>query len=685
MSIEFGQLIKRLCKERGFTVKQLEPRVKISSESLNKIIQGRWSKTQLSRSRATLLRNELCKTSDEGTEFDATLLRAWKEVPSPLKLALDSPEAVLRIVPVPYPPFSGKDCRFLDQFLKTMLELAAIRYEVPEMIQAQAAAEQFDVGQRIDWLSRREADVLLNLASLQRLKKIRFLLTPIRVSLNGVLVRPHPHLERSETLLSEARLLLAGDGLVHLKKFRLFAIRNEVGWVHLVQKLRVPITELTEFTTLGAEQLSDSLRKWNGGAHPLLVCDEITAMSVLQALAGEGMLVFQPSSDESVMSSGKRRQLPAHPLGIGFRREDQELYGYMSEALRTFLTYETETIAALYEKLYGELVHHVQECLKNDSALYLGGARRVSMDKLDQTQVEALSHQNARAYARRCLQLNRKTIPENVDSFGWVRVLRRARERVQGAEANDRKTIKSIVVSAFKTVIGLDPMKSGLQFSYSSFHYAISTQWPKLRYLLERELNTDLSLLDARFRDVLASGDLEGFVSQMQTLMEASAHTANVTVVNEASLHDETYLDLRHQYEGGKPTKSLTGATVLIARNLGEAVGFITVRSGNPRVSTFPSSGHKRIELLEIYVVKYMRREGIRNRLIREAVDYADQKDAHSVWFDRQSREKRIIDLFLKSGFVEEDNHIVSYTLDRLKPTSHYGSSSKVRKIAAKR
>jgi hypothetical protein len=688
----FGQTLKRLRKRMGIKVEVLAPRVGIAAGTLHKYEEGR----PVPPSAVTKLRKELCTSSDDEKNFDAALLRDSGTVRSPLTLPLDSDKARLRILPVSYPPFSGDEHRFLDSFVKKMLELAVIRYEVADVVRAQSKPEIFDMNQRIEWLSQDDADVLFNLASLQRLKKIRFLLTPIRVSLNAVMLRSYMEPGESERMLSRAKTLLAGVSQEHGHEFRLLAIKNEVGWVHLIQQLKVPAREIVTLSTLSAFDLADSLRKCGKDRLPVLVCDEITAMAVLKNLDNEGMLVFQPSSDEAVISSLRRRSLPAHPLGMGFRRDDRELYSYISEALRLFLAYETETIAVMYEELYRELVKHVQDCLRHDNGLYLGGARRISMDSLDPVDRDNLLHQNARAYARRCLQIGRRSIPSSpVYSHGWIRVLRRARERVQTFDAKDRKAIKSSVIFSFKAVMGLDPGQRDKSLDYRLFRLAIEKQWLALKYVLERELDADLPLQDKRFREDLADKDLEYFVSQVQKLLEVSGHTENVVAVVQVGPQErETYGRLRERYKletnasdgrldhsVDKPTPA-PDTVAFMALNLGEPVGFIETVT-EPRPLEQATSTRSGLQVVDLYVVQHMWGSGISHRMIREVVDHADRQSLNSVWLHNRSLENRVKEKFLRCGFTVRDNQTLAYDIDHLKLQSQSAEkhAAKIRQI----
>src|SRR5262249_28969905 len=160
-------------------------------------------------------------------------------------------------------------------------------------------------------------------------------------------------------------------------------------------------------STLDPKSLADSLRTHAADKRAIiLIVDELTSLSVLAELRNEGMLVFQPSTDEAVSQSEKRRSLPVHPLGIAIRRGDDELHSYMVEAIRTFLTFEVETNSASYEALYWCLVKHVRERLVFDDSLHIGGVRRVSLADLQPDLRDTLLDQNARAYARRCLGLS---------------------------------------------------------------------------------------------------------------------------------------------------------------------------------------------------------------------------------------------------------------------------------------
>jgi GNAT superfamily N-acetyltransferase len=407
----------------------------------------------------------------------------------------------------------------------------------------------------------------------------------------------------------------------------------------------------------------------------MLVCDELTALGVTKELGGEGMLVFQPSTDESVTQSVKRRSLPAHPLAFGLRRNNSDLFSYIAEALRTFLQFESETISASYEALYWTLVKQIRECLAFDEALYLGGVRRLISEGLSDEFRETLLDQNARAYARRCLQLSRRSLAGAAqESDSWIRILRRTKERIQVVEASNRRTIKANLISAIKTVLGLDPVKTARSLSQEEFSRAIEKQASELRYILETDLDVDVPLANPAFRDAV-NDSLERFVSRLQQLLEASAERANVTtVIPREEPTGEPYHSLRELYDserrraGGRPGQPAgVDQPVLIAFNLGEAVGFIATA-----VEAGVTEQCASLQITNFFVVEHMRGQGVSYRLIREVVDFAARvpvdgsRAVSSVWLDISGVPERVRQVFIRSGFSHGNGNKLVYQVDRL-------------------
>ena len=660
-----GKYMQQLRKKRVFHVARVAHDAGLKSAHIyRKLESGRRVSPQVGEKLATVL----CDEDAEREEFARLLEEESRPAPlSPLQAAFNQKSA-LRVCTQAYAPFSGEQNSFLDHFIRQILQRAGIDFQD---INSHAAPENdFDITSRVSWIESRAADILVNLASLQRMKKLVFLLTPIRVSLNAVMLKSY-----EKDMPAARELLTIKYNRDPVRPFKLLAIENEVGYVYLHQSLKVPDDHMHVLGTLNSAILADALRE-NSNRRPMLVCDELTALSTVQRLRGEGMLVLQPSTDEAVRQSSKRRMLPAHPLGIGLRRRDnQPLIAYMSEAMALFLNFETESIAVGYEGLYRDLVAYVRSCLSEERWLYMGGVRQVRRDSLPAAFCQTLEEQNARAYAKRCLQISRNTLKDIANDpqlQPWVRVLRRARERVQIAEASDRRRIKAIILDSLKTVIGLDPMKRDLPLSVEQYDHAIDKRWLELKYVLERELDIDLPLHEKPTRDYLIGLDIEQFVAWVQRLMESPGQTSSVTIVVPLEKAEYgAYEQLRRSYEeGGGERRSRTPSRgndrIFIALNLGEPVGFIettkdTIEQEGSR------SGISSLKVEHVFVVDHMRGLGMTQRMIRSVINQALQDGHGSVWVSIAAVKEHIRRIFALAGFTAGPYEgAFQYTIERL-------------------
>jgi N-acetylglutamate synthase-like GNAT family acetyltransferase len=661
----FGRFLRAQRDRLGLKPQSIEEQVHVGIGGLYHFEQGnRCPNSEIaSRLKEVLCHNEDLEAEKElKAEFDQLYRRAreTRSRPTLFSLPIDSPDAELRMIPVPYPPFSGRENCFVDWLVKRMVELAGARFQIPDHFRADIDHGIFDLARRIAAVKSEEADVLVNLASLERARALTFLVTPIRVSVNGVMLRQPPNM-LPPNLLREARSLLAqGPSQTHIP-FKILAIPNEVGWVHVTRTLKVAETDIKAQRSLSNKKLADALTSYarkNPVPH-ILVCDELTALGVLAELNGDGVMVFQSSTDESITQSEKRRSLPAHPLGIGISRENQRLYSYLREAMTIFLSFENETVAAAYEELYWNLVEHTAKCLACDESVYFGGVRRLPLQGLSEGFRNTVLAQNARSYARRCLQLSRralKALPGEMEP--WTRVLQRARERIQVAEARNRGRVKAVLMSALKTVVGLDPAEDSSALNLEHFKEAVHSQWTKLKYILERDL--DIEIPD-NMRQEIFENSLEAFVSRIQRMLDGATDRANVSAVaTQQEVSESQFAELLDQYRRESPNPvAIEGFEVLVATNLGEAIGFIALRQTSSR------PGPASLEIIALFVADHMRHGSVGSRLVRKAVEHADKTSGiESVWL-ASPVPNEAKSLFLKCGFRNEGNRLL-YQIDRL-------------------
>ncbi len=585
-----------------------------------------------------MLRGVLCETPELRFKFDRLYEQSSSiKKQSPLDVKIDSVHSRLRVSSLDFAPISGSKGCFIDRFLENCLRLAAIGIEPTQVGGPQATGPvRFNMKERIDAVEDDRVDMLYNLVSLQRMKKLSFISTPIRIGINGVMFQrqagpvpaaqpesnvDHPGRQtRKRPRIHDARELLVYGRQPDADPFWVVTVRHEVGsvymeQVHNLQEIANPQDKdalryrcLDQQDTLDASFLATHMRRLSNTVPVMMVSDEHTALSVLRALNGDGVLILTPNSDQAVIHSEHRRIPPAYYFGFGLRRVNNwPLIDYMEHTIRTYLSLEAETIAYWYEQLYYELVAHITDCLKNTN-IYVGSLRRTTNRVNDSPPPGAdvptwksvrktMVEQTARAVALRSLSLSRRSIqylpPELAD---WRQILTRARERVQISDGADRGRIRNVIIYCAKMALGRDPLSpepdpiellrelvpsyersfrpnlgspdgaanrcgpvTQLDVSHGMMassdagsgtggegEGAVADQWESFLYLSERELDMDLSSLRrCPEREFVESRDLGKFISKVQKLLESSRDSQVVLAISEYKPKDrETFLRL---------------------------------------------------------------------------------------------------------------------------------------------
>jgi len=288
---------------------------------------------------------------------------------------------------------------------------------------------------------------------------------------------------------------------------------------------------------------------------------------------------------------------------------------------------------------------------------------------------------------------------------------------VQIRDAAERRRIKAIVIACAKTVQGIDAVAAG-NFTATTFTTAANKHWPQFTHLLEHELDVELPIrpLDRRgfgtqdgsnetgTRRWTAGDGLELFVSEVQRMMESPARAAYVTLivkVTDANL--DAYKQLWRDYEKEKADKYASEEDkraaveevhalyrdplgkhekqelALLAVNLGQTVGFIeAVRvpfgtiyddlANEAEGADFVagvSSKRDSIRIDQVFVLEYLREQGMTRRLIREVIDTCDDEGLKVAWLEASRWDKRICNIFVRCGFVyENENTLLTYRLD---------------------
>ena len=688
---ELGKFIQRLRASKGMSPEELGMRAGIPVTTLQQIQSGR----KTTNLRLEAIRGALCSTDAERSEFDSHLKASNSgRGKSILEMPFDEKAVALHVCPLCYEPFSGEEHRFVDRFVKKILDLAGIQSDEPKQSKHSANRLQFDVKRRIEWLEKGEAHLIVNLISLQRMRNVNFHPLPIQISLNGVMIRPGRAVR--EKRLASAKKLLALGGEPQKEKFQLLAIENEVGHVYLDQTLQIHKDAIKLLHTLDANKLADELKTVIRDEDRLLICDEVTALSTVRALGGRGMLVFQPASDQAVAQSDKRGILPAHALGLGVRRrENSGLIEYLADAVRMLLSFDTESVAAMYSKQYEDLVAFAKECLKQDDSLYLAGVRKISKSELEpladkllekarDIEMSYLADQQARAFARRCLQLSRQALNDvPPETWPWHRVLRRARERIMIIDARDRSRIRATVITSIKTVLGIDPVRQ-IPITHDLFETAARDHRAELFYVLESELDVDLHSSPHLRPGENSLEGLEVFVSTIQKILEGTPSNTYFTAIKRVipdSLH--SFEELWNQY-ARSPTfpgefRAFNWASSIpkdgkrleifryLAINLGEHVGFIeAIEENEPH--EFPNSRGAALQVTHIYIVDFMQKSGISRRLIWQLIELAYATNHATVWVRARGTSESVCQKFLRCGFAyDEYQEFLYYRLEGMK------------------
>jgi hypothetical protein len=617
---ELALLVKELRKNRPEPLqpKDLAAATGITLPMLRKYLAGG---RFIPPNRAEALRLALAQTPEEKSRFDSL----YEKHTARFKNTADHPSSTgiekLLLLSLPYYPFCGapdKSKCFMEFNLDKMLGLSGTAVDPLEDQNAPGQPPRFNMQERMAAIENGRADLLFNLITLPRMKRIFYLATPIRISLNAVVFLNEAHREKG--LQEASELLVHGNQPENPgDHFRIIVVRDEIGHSYLSQSVHVPESMMEMKDTLDPEELAESMRNLSSG-RVMLVCDEHTCLGVLRQLKGSGVLVLPPNTDQAVIHSSERRIPPAYYFGIGMKRDRTELTTYMSETMSAYLSLETETIAESMEGLYRKLVDYVKECLA-ETGIYVGGLRRtfyrVSDAPLDLKKVDPPSDkasdqqpdknalaaqwkhersmfvdQHARAVARKTLSLSRRSIeslPREMDS--WRVALTRARQRIQIYDGGDRGRLRSIILCCAKLALGKDPFmpepdpigllrnlvpvtreqrekdrQDGLLSPFAPLSaQALSPEeaedagghWEDFLRLLERELDMDLTeLRDFPERKFYRSRDLGKLISTIQRLLEASAESSIVLAIRRYKPADQhDFAQLRKEYARKKPNR----------------------------------------------------------------------------------------------------------------------------------
>jgi GNAT superfamily N-acetyltransferase len=729
----FVEFLNRQLEKRSWKPAHLSREAKIDPSLISKYLRGL---RPLTNDAAGRLRTLLCPAPEDQREFD----RLYEDAPKPRKqnffrdLSMDSPHSEMRVATLNFPPFSGnKDC-FLERCLTKMMELSVIgiKWDNPAENLPGTKAQRFSAKERIDWVETGKVDLLFNLVSLQRMKKLEFLLTPIRIGINGVMLVDI--LDRSDLALARriedaARLISAGVQPAS-NPFRVIVCRHEVGAVYMESNNRLLEIDpsqpenlfercLDPVETIDPEFLAEKMRK-REGQPVLLVCDEHTALKVVEELKGLGVLVLSPNSDQAVIRNEERRMLPTYYYGLGTRRHfNNPLIEFLRQNMRAFLAAEPENIAAWYELTYLALVKRLTACLSM-TFIYVGGIYR-TCERADEPSPltahpgswtgvrKTMVEQNARAVARRCLNLSRMLLQSlPVELKPWAQIIKRARERIQITDGGDRGRIRNIMIYCAKMALCEDPLApvpdpiellrrlvpsyqdeggSGPLIDENECPESPIDYWADFLRIMERELDTDLSSLRrCPEREFLESSDLGRIISRIQRLFESSRDSETLLSIRRYSPADKApFLNLRLEYESERrhslPDSELRAqiedherARVwrYIAYSLGRAVGFIEgVHTPSILYSTAETVMPEMVQIKHLHIARDIHKAGVSRRLIRRIIEEGNEKKLGGIWIhildlDKKEEQEQVErEKFEWAGFVPFSNDRLWYELLR--------------------
>jgi hypothetical protein len=213
------------------------------------------------------------KAAKEAAEPEREL--SLREIELSLREILADPNASLRVEGLRYLPFSDED-QFIDRFLRRFFQLSGIAMKPPDI-------GNTVLGDRTTRLLEGETHIAVNLfCTLPRLKKLDFLLFPIRLSISAVIPARFQH-RRGDV---QDRLL--GKKPKTHQLVRLIVVQGEVGHEHAKTVAGYSDDEMEVLPTWDPVEFVQRLRdidakcKDPGGTIPVLLCDEIISLLVLR-------------------------------------------------------------------------------------------------------------------------------------------------------------------------------------------------------------------------------------------------------------------------------------------------------------------------------------------------------------------------------------------------------------------
>jgi hypothetical protein len=261
--------------------------------------------------------------------------------------------------------------RFWQRLFSGFLSAADIRLKTTTL-----SNRNFEELQRAVWLG--QLDVALGILCTPRLQlKLWFFQSPISYRLNAIilasdleriqkLTRPRKRPLRGSDPLSYAREALSA----RRRRWRVFlpiAKGGEIGELYAINNLGFSFVHRVDFDAQQFATALQSAELRRDGKVPLAIVDEITCLSILLKLNGEGRLLFPLTPNP-----GERRVLipPSFPLGICVSRNEdvgharkRELMVFLGDALSAHILGDAANIARGYLALRSQITRLVRLAL----------------------------------------------------------------------------------------------------------------------------------------------------------------------------------------------------------------------------------------------------------------------------------------------------------------------------------
>jgi N-acetylglutamate synthase-like GNAT family acetyltransferase len=381
------------------------------------------------------------------------------------------------------------------------------------------------------------------------------------------------------------------------------------------------------------------------------VTDDLTAMRLQSLMGNEFRLVFPMNTLDEIQSPNSiRKDLPGYYLALATRREDHDLLWLLAEILPQLLSTEVESTAVEWEKLARMVFKEVFGAFKTAPPLGIG-------DDLPSLWAAAWR------WTRYALTLSSKEIDAYFDpGLPWKPILVRARQILQSYFAHDaqKHLISAQVERIFPSTEGNKP------------RFTSSDDLRRLSNLFDVELPPGYQ--DAR----RYTGKPEHLTAVVRALLRGEQPRVDVEVgpydaakrENAAAVDDMRrmmrelegmYLEKRAEAPGApdriqNDLKSLTtrcggdSGSVVLANLVGQPNTFVG------GLCLLKEQQGKRYQIRYLWVDQDYRRSKVGSQLIENAINFAKEKGAQSIYVEIIPVLRDAIAAFRANGFRRMTN-----------------------------